>query len=372
VIPVWVYDHEELRFRWANQRALELWRAASLEEFLGRDVSSPSDSTRTRLDNYLLTLRGGGQVSEDWTLYPRGQPATMTLHGSGVQLDDGRLAILFQAVQKEQPIEPSMIRGVEALRHTTLMVSIADEQGAAVFHNPAALRVFGNAPSLADRFADRGAELLASVRAGEVFQRELPVQTIDGEHWHSLRATPITDPVSGTRAVLVQQLDIDKRRRAEDLAAAQSRLVEELNRTVAVVEAQRQEILMLSAPILDVAPETIAVPLIGNVTAERLLEIEQRVLPAVQSERRRFVILDLTGCGTMDQSGARSLVRFTAAVELLGSRCILTGITPSLAQALVTARLELTRLISMRSLSEGMDYCRRALSRTRAPVGETR
>ncbi len=132
VIPVWVYDHDCLCFRWANPIALELWRAARLEEFLKRDLSDSSAATRTRLANYLASLRDGREVSEDWTLYPRGKPATMTLHGSGIELDDGRLAILFQATVKETPFEPSMVRGVEALRHTSLMVSLVSEQGEVV------------------------------------------------------------------------------------------------------------------------------------------------------------------------------------------------------------------------------------------------
>ena len=110
-----------------------------------------------------------------------------------------------------------------------------------------------------------------------------------------------------------------------------------------------------------VGPSTIAVPLIGDLSSERASEIAERVLPAVQSGRHRFVILDLTGCREVDETGARGLSRLTSAVELLGARCILTGITPTLAQTMVTAKLDLTRLVSLRSLSDGMAYCRRSL-----------
>jgi anti-anti-sigma regulatory factor len=168
--------------------------------------------------------------------------------------------------------------------------------------------------------------------------------------------------VTGARASLLQQLDVQKRREAEDLAAARSRLVEELNRTVAVVERQRHEILMLSAPILDVGPQTLAVPLIGALSPERVTEIGERLLPAVQSERRRFVILDLTGCSALDEIGARGLSRLATAVELLGARTVMTGISPTLAQAMVKARLDLSRIQSLRTLHEGFEYCRAALA----------
>jgi rsbT co-antagonist protein RsbR len=350
VVPVWVYDHDFRRFRWANAAALELWQAASREELLARDFSSNSESTTTRLDNYLAVLRDGGRVSEDWTLYPRGQPATMVLHGSGVELDDGRLAILFQAVLKETPIEASMIRGVEALRHTSLMVSLLRPDGAPIFHNPAALRAFGDAAGIDGWFADTDA-LLAAAARGEDFAGERRVRRRDGERWHSLRATPVVDPVTGERSVLLQQLDIHQRRQAEDVA-------DELRRTMAVVDAQRLEILALSAPLLDVGEHVLAVPLIGALTPERVREIAERLLPTVQRDRRRHVILDLTGANEIDAAGARALGDLTAAIGLLGARVVLTGIRPALAQAIVDADLDRNPQRTLRTLREGIEHCR--------------
>jgi rsbT co-antagonist protein RsbR len=360
VIPVWVYDHDEGRFRWANPAALPLWRADSLAELLARDFSGNSASSRTRLDNYLHVLRGGGVVSEDWTLYPRGQPETMTLHASGVRLDDGRLAILFQAVRKAEPVDPSMVRGVEALRHTSLMVSLIAEDGAAIFHNPAALRAFGDASAIGPWLSDAGADLLASVRRGEAFEAELPVRRVDGERWHSLRATPVVDPVTGARAVLLQQLDIHKRRDAEDLAATRSRDVDQLGRALAVVEQQRQQILALSAPLLDVGDQTLAVPLIGDLTRERVREVCERLLPALHRGHRRHLILDLTGCEALDELGARSLGELIAAAALLGARTVLTGIAPGLARAMIAANLDLSRIQTLQTLRDGIDHCRAA------------
>lgn len=368
IIPVWVYDHDTFRVRWANQSAVELWRATSLTELLQRDLSDISAATRTRLDNYLVSLRRGQRVVEDWTLYPRGKPTPMVLHGSGVELDDGRLGILFQAVLKETPIEPSMLRGAEALRHTALMVSLVNEKGAAVFHNPAALRVFGNAPAIAPWFADEGKAILDTLRSGEPLQTELLVQGLSGPRWHSVRATLLTDPVSGERSLLLQQLDVHERRAAEDLAESRSRLIDELNRTVSLVEQQRQQILTLSAPILDVGEQTLAVPLIGSLSTERIGEIALRLLAAVQSQRRRFVILDLTGCSELDPGGALSLRRLNKAIELLGSRAFVTGVHPALAQALLQAELGLSQLQSLRTLREGIEHCR-ALARADGPGG---
>lgn len=362
MLPCWVYDHDFGRFRWANDRALEVWRAESEAELLARDFSNSSEATRTRLANYLRALRKGQAVAEDWTLYPRGKPATMTLHGTGVVLDDGRLAILFQAVLKEAQLAPSMVRGVEALRHTSLMVSLLTPDGSALFHNPATLRAFGDTPNVAGWFADGGQALLKALAEGSPYSSEEPMRTVDGERWHALQAQPATDPVTGERAVLLTQVDVSERRRAEDLAETRSRLLEELNHTLALVEEQRQQILALSAPVLDVGQATLAVPLIGNVGAERLTEIGQRLLPALQAQRARYVILDLTGCSELAGADCQRLGQLAGSIALLGGKPILTGIRPQLARALIGSGADLLGLPTLRTLREAIEHCRAAAS----------
>ena len=359
VLPVWVYDHDCSRFRWTNARALEVWRSDSEEELLARDFSDVSAATRTRLDGYMAALRRGAEVAEDWTLYPRGKPTTMTLYGSGIELDDGRLAILFQAVLKEMQHAAAMVRGIEALRHTSLLVSLLGSDGQVLFHNPAAQRAFGDTTSIEDWFADRGQALLHAVGAGGDFDAEERVRTADGERWHAIKAHGATDPVMGERAVLLQQMDVGDRRQAEDLAATRSRLVEELNATLTTVERQRQEILGLSAPLLDVGEHTLAVPLIGDLGQGRIAELAQRLLPALQSRRARHVILDLTGCGELPTDEARSLGQLARAVELLGARPILTGIRPSLARRLIASGTDLAGLPTLATLREAIESCSR-------------
>jgi len=361
-LPVWVYDHDLYRFRWANDRALELWKAASREELLARDFSDNSPSTMARLSSYLQALRRGErEVSEDWTLYPRGKPATMTLYGSGVTLDDGRLAILFQAELKGPSLDASMVRAVEALRHTSLLVSMLDEQGSALYHNPATLRTFDDPAEIRGFLPDAADALLSAVNGGQVFRAEQRVRATTGERWHSIEARATTDPVTGARAVLLQQSDVTERRTAEDLAEARSQLVAELNQTLELVERQRQEILSLSAPIIDVGQLILAVPIIGEVRAGRAGEITSRLLPAVQAQRARFVILDLTGCAVVDEAGARSLLQLIQATELLGARAVITGVPATLAVALINIGLDLSSLQTQRTLREGLEFCRRAI-----------
>lgn len=358
-LAVWVYDNDFAKIRWANKEALMLWKAESLKELLSRDYKDNSAATQARLDSYLRKIRDGQDVAEDWTLYPRGQPTTMTLHGSGVALDDGRTAILFQAMVKQQALDGSMVRGVEALRHTSLMVSLLDEDGGELFHNPAVLRVFAKKTRIEDWFPSEHRAILDRVAAGERYVAELPVNTVTGECWHLIEAQPATDPTTGKKSVLLQQFDISQRREAEALAERGSRLVSELRQALSLVEKQRAQILALSAPILDVGRGTLAVPIIGELTEERGSELLMRLLEEVSAQRARFVIVDLTGCANLDDQGARLLLRVTRSIELLGSRAIITGVAAALAQTIVRAGVDLSLLLTLRNLRDGLEHCRK-------------
>ncbi|XXT14854.1 STAS domain-containing protein [Sorangium sp. So ce429] len=368
ILPTWVYDHNLYRFPWANSKALQLWRATDRVELLSRDLSDLSAAVRARLDGYVRVLAEGGTVVEDWTLYPRGKPATVTLHGQAIRLDDGRLAILFQALPKGAGVDASMVRGVEAVRHSSVLVSLVDREGTVLFHNPAALRAFGDAPRIDAAFPDEGAgaAVRGAIDADAPWSGEVQVLTADGERWHQVEARRTTDPVTGAPAVLVQQLDVTAQRRAEGQIEEQGRLIDELNRSLALVEEQRRQILTLSAPILDVGRGTLAVPLIGRLDAERGGELGERLLPAIVAQRASHVVLDVTGADALDPDGAAALEQLARAIQLLGSRPILTGVRPEVARALVDVDLG-EDLLVLRSLGRGLEVSRRrAAARRRA------
>ncbi|WP_437573337.1 PAS domain-containing protein [Sorangium sp. So ce887] len=360
ILPAWVYDHDRHRFPWANAKALQFWRALDRAELYSRDLSDLSPAVRARLDGYLRVLAEGGTVVEDWTLYPRGTPATVTLHGQPIHVDDGRLAILFQALPQASGVDASMVRGVEAVRHSSVLVSLVDRAGAVLFHNPAALRAFGDAPQIDGAFPDEGegAKVRGVIDAEAPWSGELRVLTTDGERWHQVEARPTTDPVTGARAVLVQQLDVTAQRRAEGQIEQQVRLIDQLNRSLALVEEQRRQILTLSAPILDVGRGTLAVPLIGRLDAERAGELGERLLPAIVAQRASYVVLDVTGADALDPDGAAALEQLARAIQLLGSRPILTGVRPEVARALVDVDLG-EDLLVLRSLGRGLEVSRR-------------
>jgi rsbT co-antagonist protein RsbR len=355
-IPVWVFDPDSFRYCWVNARALELWRATDRNELFQRDFTDVSEAARTRIENTLKSIREGRRVEEEWTFYPRGKPVTMRTHISPIELESGRFGALFQAFVNDQP-DPEIVRGIEALRHTSVIVTLLDPDGEVLMRNPAAIRAFGDMTPAHEWYFDSGIvpKLIVELAAGRIYQTEAMARTLAGERWHALEARRATDPVTGEPAILVHQTDETARYAAERTAAAKSQMIEELNQTLSLVERQRQQILALSAPVLEVGESMLALPIIGALDRDRTAELSERLLRATAERRARDVILDVTGADVLDASSAEYLIKLIRAIRLLGARSIVTGVQPALARTLVSSGVDLSGVRILRSLRQAIE-----------------
>jgi anti-anti-sigma regulatory factor/PAS domain-containing protein len=338
--PIWVFDPEHTRIVWANRAAADLWRASSPEELIQRDFSDMSQATRTRHEATLAAFRQGRTVEEEWTWYPRGVPMTVRCLMSAVELNDGRIGELCEASVKES-VDPMQLRGVEAVRHTSVMIALVALSGEVLMKNPAVYRVFGEGTSLRPWFAEESvaAAILRETGGGQTFEVEAQVETLNGPRWHAVEARPTLDPATGDRAALIHQIDVTRRRESD-----------------AMVERQRREILSLSAPILEVGERALAVPIIGALDRARGAEITEKVLARVVKQRADAVILDLTGATA---TGAADLLPLVRALRLLGARSIITGVQPALALEMVAADTagDLDHVRVLRDLRQGIAAC---------------
>lgn len=343
-IPIWIIDYVHQKMLWGNTKALELWGSPDLAEFTGRDFTQPSEAVRTRQRITQELIESGGSDTRLITFYPHGRSAVTTrCHISGFTLDSGHVVALTQALDTAVTIDPEQLRGVEAIRRIWAIVTLLDASGAVLMQNPAGARAFGSAGSFRDWFVDSAVPpaIDAAVSAGHVFRTEVQLHTLAGPRWHTLEAHRSVDPVTGQPATLLLQLDT-----TESWQLRQT------------LERQAQQIQALSVPILDVGQGVLAVPLIGEMDEARSQAIAARLLPEVATRRARCVILDLTAVDTLDARGAEALLKVARALQLLGTRPILTGIGPALAGILAERDVDLGNILTLRSLYEGLTRSR--------------
>lgn len=264
------------------------------------------------------------------------------------------------------------------------LIFVKDARGNFLLVNQACAAVFGKTPEevIGQHDADMHTDGDATREFLEVDQKvissltehmtEERVPWYNGEvRWYQTTKRPLVLP-NGEVHVLGCSVDITSRREAlqrlEEAAVEVERraaeafreaetkaaLVEELDQKLGIIEAQHQEILALSAPLLDVGERVLAVPVVGALTATRTIEIMTRLLNAIVERQVERVVVDLTGLETIEMDTAEQLMGIIRAIRLLGSEAVITGIRPAVAQIIVELGIDLSAFATKRTLRQAL------------------
>ncbi|WP_437930821.1 PAS domain S-box protein [Sorangium sp. So ce291] len=125
---------------------------------------------------------------------------------------------------------------------------------------------------------------------------------------------------------------------AEELEGKNRMLAEEnaeRERTASVLRQQQEAIRALSTPIIQAWEGVLVLPIIGALDSGRATQIMEKLLGEVVRTQAHFAVLDLTGVEDVDAPTVDHLLQVARAASLLGSRCLISGISPGVAQAIV-------------------------------------
>ena len=356
--PAWIYDPDHARICWANQPALEFWAVETRAELFARDIiSSAPPAVVERIESVTARVRAGERVREEWLMYPKGVKTTVVLDFSPMRLDDGRTALLLQ-VQPFALDDDALESNIAMFRQAGVISALVAHEGTILSQNPAASVCFGERPRWNQWFetpSEADALLGASVTSSEAQHALLRVVPDQGTaRWHMVETKVVRDPITTELATLVEHVDVTAQVEAENLAENRGQQLAALDATLAVVARQREEILALSAPLLEVGRGVLAVPLIGRFDGERSESLLAKILDYVQRKRIGQVIVDLTGLAELDTESARYLDGLVSSLALLGAQTRLSGARPAHARELAQLGIDTERLTFCRSLAEAL------------------
>lgn len=129
-----------------------------------------------------------------------------------------------------------------------------------------------------------------------------------------------------------------------------------------VAHAEQQEVIReLSTPVLRIGKRVLIVPIVGMLDAARARELKRSLLNAIQQQRARVAVLDVTGLAAIDADTANSLRHTADAAKLLGATVIYTGISRQTAQALADLGVGPGNLAAVSDLQSGLEEANRLL-----------
>jgi rsbT co-antagonist protein RsbR len=323
-----------------------------------------------------------------------------------VKPEDRRVLFVGQDVTEQLCAERDLREQQDFIRQVIdsdpNLIFVKDERGTFLLVNEAFGRVFGKPvdeivgqneramhadPETARPLLEVDEHVLRTLE--EITLEESVVWHTGEERWYQTTKRPLVRP-NGEVHVLGFSVDITARRetqrkleeaageverRAAEAfrqAEAKAALVEELDQKLAIIDAQHQEILTLSAPLLDVAEDVLAVPIIGAMSEARAEEIMTRLLNAIVDRQVVRVVLDLTGLESIETNTADHLMRIVKAIRLLGAEAIITGIRPAVAQTIVELGIELHDLTTRRTLRQALLVGPKAPTRKPTPKPKAR
>jgi rsbT co-antagonist protein RsbR len=128
-----------------------------------------------------------------------------------------------------------------------------------------------------------------------------------------------------------------------------------------VIREQQEAIRELSTPVLQVRERLLILPMIGVIDPQRARQLTEQLLRGIRTNRARVVVIDITGVAAMDSKVANHLVQTVEASRLLGATVIVTGMSPEIAQTLVTIGVHLGKMNTVGDLQGGIEEAERLL-----------
>lgn len=142
----------------------------------------------------------------------------------------------------------------------------------------------------------------------------------------------------------------------EEKAAEAQRALEEVQHSQMEYERLLETIRQMATPVVPVYQGVLVMPLVGVIDEARAANIVSGLLAAVEKERARVIILDITGVPVVDTAVAQALLQAARAARLVGAEAVLVGISPQVAETIVSLGVDLADLVTKSDLQSGVAY----------------
>jgi rsbT co-antagonist protein RsbR len=210
------------------------------------------------------------------------------------------------------------------------------------------------------------------LRTGEVARIEAPLTGIDATaRWYAAVVGPLRRGGELTGLIVIATDVSDRKLLEQQVAESMGQLksyaaeLEEKNallereilerkQTEQALHLQQEAIVALSAPVIKVWDGVLALPVIGAVDRARALQMMEKLLHEIVKNEALFTILDLTGVEVVDAETASHLLSIVRAANLLGSRCVVSGVSTLTAQTMVDLDIEIQELVTFATLQDAL------------------
>jgi rsbT co-antagonist protein RsbR len=127
-----------------------------------------------------------------------------------------------------------------------------------------------------------------------------------------------------------------------------------------LISEQAQQLLELSTPVVKLWHGVLAVPLVGTLDSARAQVVMEKLLQTLVDTGSTFAIIDITGVSAVDTQVAQHILKTVVAARLMGAECMISGISPQIAQTIVALGIEFGDIATKATLADALAHAMRA------------
>ena len=177
-------------------------------------------------------------------------------------------------------------------------------------------------------------------RPGESFQVEETVPSRDGGNLYILwECICFTDDHGNPWEIQCTGFDITEKKILAQIADKEKEL----------------RLIENNTPITKLWEGILLLPLVGIIDAVRVEILMKAILSSIAQTESKAFILDITSVGLLDFEAANYLIKINRAIKLMGCQCYICGISPTIAEILISLDVNLDDLNSTASMKEALE-----------------
>ncbi|WP_312036244.1 STAS domain-containing protein [Priestia aryabhattai] len=110
----------------------------------------------------------------------------------------------------------------------------------------------------------------------------------------------------------------------------------------------------LSVPMVPLSKGIAVMPIVGQIDTHRAQLIMETALEESANLQLHYLILDISGVLIVDTMVANNIIEIVKALQLIGTKTMITGIRPEIAQTVVSLGIELGTIKTKATLEQAL------------------
>ncbi|MCO4748115.1 MAG: STAS domain-containing protein [Proteobacteria bacterium] len=120
------------------------------------------------------------------------------------------------------------------------------------------------------------------------------------------------------------------------------------------VASQSKALLEMSTPVTEIWQGVLLLPIVGIIDSGRAQDIMTGALTKIAASRARVFIIDISGVAVVDTAVANYLIKVTRATRLMGCECIVSGVSPAIAETIVELGIDVGTVVTTGTLMQAL------------------